>query len=266
MVLFLPFLQPSASRRDFSKIMLLDDIEFDSLNHADILLLAHLRLRLWIFTLSADALADDNLRDRLEHEVARRAARVANERARLAFEQTESAPFPNGARQTRLDELAGEIALESLRARWLECAQTAAGRAQLRIIENLPLHTSHAAVAAPAWAKVTFGLSREFSDETHDLAEIGAFVADYLKREDANWSVTIAPIRVCYDSKNGARDEAGVELGLISDPRAPLGNYELAHRAFKLADEARQQFGQHRLCVSFPDCVVMLEGEGTPLP
>lgn len=247
--------------------MPLDDIEFDFLSRADILLLVYLRPRLWSLHLNADALADDNLRDDLTREVARRAARTANARARVAFEQNEDIPFPNGARQTQLDELSGEIALESLRARWLECALAEAGRKQLRIIENLPLRCSHAdGVAAPAWAKITFGLSREFSDESHDLEEVGAFIAEYLEREQAKWSVTLTPIRVCYASKAGARDEAGVEIGLINDPRAPLGNYELAHRAFQLADEARQQFGQQRLCVSFPDCVVMLEGEGALSP
>lgn len=262
-----PFPPQSASRRDFSKIMILDDIEFDSLTRADILLLAHLRPRLWSFTLCSDALADENLRDKLTREVARRAANVANERARLAFEQSEDLPFPDSARQTRLDELADAIELESLRARWLECAETDEGREQLRILENLPLRSSHAdGVAAPAWAKIIFGLSRGFADEAHDLKEISTFIADYLARENANWNVTITPIRVCYYSKDGARDEAGVEIGLISDPRAPLGNYELARRALKLADEAREKFGQHRLCVSFPDCVVMLEGAGAPLP
>lgn len=247
--------------------MLLDDIEFDSLSRADTLLLAHLRPRLWNAHLNSDTLADDDLRERLSREVARRAARVANERARLAFEQTESAPFLDSARQTRLDELTDEIALESLRTRWLECALAEVGRAQLRILENLPLHSSHGAVAAaPAWAKITFGLARAFSDESHDLDEVGAFIADYLAREQKLWSVTITLTRIHYLSDNGARDEAGVEIGLISDPRAPLGNYELAHRAFKLADEARQKFGQHRLCASFPDCVVMLEGQSAPLP
>lgn len=96
--------------------MILDDIEFDSLTRADTLLLAHLRPRLWSFTLSADALADTDLRDRLAHEVARRAAKIANQRARTAFEQSEDLPFPDDARQTRLDELANEITLESLRA------------------------------------------------------------------------------------------------------------------------------------------------------
>lgn len=96
--------------------MILDSIEFDSLARADILLLAHLRPQLWNFTLSADALADEDLRNKLTHEVARRAAKSAGERARLAFEQSEDSPFPDGARQTQLDELADEIALEGLRA------------------------------------------------------------------------------------------------------------------------------------------------------
>ena len=252
--------------------MILDNIEFDSLSSADILLLAFLRPQLWSEHLSADALIDAELRERLTREVARRAARIANERARLAFEQTEDLPFPDPMRQARLDELAHQIALESLRARWLECAQTAAGRQQLKTIETLPLQSSHAdGVAAapnavPAWAKITFGLSRAFSDESHELEEVGAFIANYLQRQNARWSLTIAPLRVCYNSKDGARDEAGVEIGLINDPRAPLGNYELAQRALILADEARQHFGQHRLCVNFPDCVVMLQGAGAPLP
>ncbi len=252
--------------------MILDDIEFDSLARADITLLAFLRLRLWSEHLNADALADADLRDRLTREIARRAARVANERARLAFEQSENVPFPDAARQARLNELAHQIALESLRARWLECAQTEAGRAQLKTIEDLPLQSSHAdGVAAapnavPAWAKITFGLSRAFSDETHTLEEVGAFIANYLQRHNANWSATLTPLRVYYNSKTGARDEAGAEIGLISDPRAPLRAYELAQRALGLADEARQHFGQHRLCVTFPDCVLMLEGEGAPLP
>ena len=250
--------------------MILDEIELDALTRADILLLAHLRPQMWSAHLHADDLRDDELRERLTREIARRAAKLANERARLAFEHSEDLPFSDAARQTRLDELANEIALESLRARWLECAQYEAGRAQLRAIEDLPLHSSHAAVAAmsaaPAWAKIAFGLAREFSDESHDLAEVGAFVADYLVREKAQWSVTIAPIRVCYTSANGARDEAGVEIGLISDPRAPLSAHELAQRALRLADEARKAFGQHRLCVSFPDGVTMLEGADAPLP
>ena len=252
--------------------MILDDIEFDSLARADILLLAHLRPQLWSDYLTADALANADWRDRLTREVARRAAKLANQRARLTFERTEDLPFPDGARQAQLDELADQIARASLRARWLECAHYEAGRAQLRLIENLPLHTSHVwnvagiAGATPAWAKITFGLARAFSDESHDLAEVGAFIADTLAREPASWSVIIAPIRVCYASKTGARNEAGAELGLISDPRAPLGNYELARRALSLADAAREQFGQHRLCVSFPDCVAMLEGAGAPLP
>ena len=247
--------------------MILDNIEFDSLARADLLLQALLRPQLWSAHLNADALANADLRERLTREVARRAAKLANERARLAFEISEDSPFPDVANQTRLDEFANKIALESLRARWLECAQTEAGRAQLREIENLPLRCSHGAVAAvPAWAKIAFGLARAFSGESHDWEEVGAFVAGYLARENANWSVTVAPIRVCYASANGARDEAGVELGLISDPRAPLANYELARRALSLADAAREQFGQHRLCVSFPDCVTMLEGAGAPLP
>lgn len=247
--------------------MILDDIEFDSLSRADILLLAYLRPRLWSVHLNANALSNADLCERLRREVARRAAQTANERARLAFEHSEDLPFPDCARQTRLDELAEELALEILRARWLECAQTKAGRAQLRLIENLPLSCNNADAAPhPAWAKVTLGLSREFGDETHDLNEFGAFVAAHLERGQATWGVTISPLRVCYNGKLGARDEAGAEIGLISEPRAPLGNYELAHRALQLADEARETFGQFRLCVSFPDCVVMLEAEGTPLP
>ena len=120
--------------------------------------------------------------------------------------------------------------------------------------------------AIPTWAKIAFGLAREFSDESHELNQVGAFIAEYLTREQASWSVTIAPIRVCYASQNGARDEAGALIGLISDPRAPLANYQLARRALSLADAAREQFGQHRLCVTFPDCVTMLEGAGAPLP
>ena len=120
--------------------------------------------------------------------------------------------------------------------------------------------------ASPAWAKIAFGLAREFSDESHDFDEVGVFIAEYLAREGASWSVTIAPIRVYYNSVTGARAEAGALIGLISDPRAPLGDYELTHRAFGLADAAREEFGQHQLCVSFPDCVVMLEGAGAPLP
>ena len=248
--------------------MTLDDIEFDSLNRADILLLAHLRPQLWSAHLTADDLRDAELRERLTREVARRVAKTAGERARLAFEQSENLPFPNAARQTRLDELANEIALESLRARWLQCAHYEAGRAQLRLIENMPLYSSHVldVAAAPAWAKISFGLTREFSDQSHDLAEVSAFVADYLARENASWSVTLTPTRVCYNSKTGARDEAGVEIGLISDPRAPLGNYELASRALGLAGAAHEHFGQHRLCVSFPDGVAMLEGADAPLP
>ncbi len=150
--------------------MIFDDIEFDSLHRADVLLLAHLRPRLWNFTLSVDALVNANLRDKLTREVARRAASIANERARLAFELSEDLPFPKSARQSRLDELTNQIALESLRARWLECAQTAVGRAQLRIIENLSLHSSHGdgVPAVPAWAKITLGLAHEFSDKRRD--------------------------------------------------------------------------------------------------
>ena len=248
--------------------MILDDIEFDALTRADVLLLAFVRPQLWNAHPGADALCDGDLRARLTDEVARRAARAANERARLAFERSEDLPFPDATRQARLDELAHQIALESLRARWLECAQYEAGRVQLRVIENEPLHSSHAdgVAAVPAWAKIIFGLAREFSDESHDFSEVGAFIAEFLAREGARWSVTLTPIRVCYNSKTGARDEAGIEIGLISDPRAPLGAYELAARALNLADAAREKFGQHRLCVRFPDGVAMLEGAGAPLP
>ncbi len=247
--------------------MILDDIEFDSLARADILLLALLRPQLWSVHLHAHGLRNNELRERLTREVAHRAAQTSGERARLAFERNEDLPFPDFARQTQIEALDAELALERVRLNWLEFAETAGGIEQLNAIEQLPLHTSHADVATlPAWAKIAFGLAREFTDETHDLAEVGAFVAEHLAREQANWSVTVAPLRVCYNSETGARDEAGVELGLIRDPRAPLGAYELAHRAFKLADEARAKFGQHRLCISFPDCVVMLESKEAPLP
>ena len=208
--------------------MILDDIEFDALSRADTLLLALLRPRLWSEYLNADALGDAELRDRLQRETARRAAQTANERARFAFERNEVSPFPDDARQTRLDELADVIALESLRARWLQCASTEAGRAQLRIIEGLPMRLNNARFAPdPAWAKISCGLAREFTDETHALDEVGAFVAAYLQRERATWSVTLAPTTIHYASVGSSRAEAGAELGLINDPRAPLPNYAL---------------------------------------
>ena len=247
--------------------MILDDIEFDALNRADILLLAHLRPRLWSAHLHASGLCNSELRERLIHEVERRAAQTANERARLAFERNEAAPFPNFACGARLAEFDQELALERVRLNWLDCAQTAQGIEQLNRIENVPLRTNNPAAAPnPAWAKITFGLAREFSNQDHSIAYVGAFLADYLQRQCAQWSVTLAPTSVHYASQAGSRDEAGVELGLINDPRAPLDNYELARRALTLADQARQTFGQHRLCVTFPDCVVMLEGEDAPSP
>ena len=128
--------------------MILDDIEFDALSRADTLLLALLRPRLWSEYLNADALGNAELRDRLQRETARRAAQTANERARLAFEQTEAAPFPDFARQARLAEFDHELALERVRLNWLDCAQTAEGIEQLNRIENLPLRTNNAHVRA----------------------------------------------------------------------------------------------------------------------
>ena len=245
--------------------MILDDIEFDSLTRADVLLLAFLRPRLWSLHLHAHGLRNNELRERLSLEVERRATRTANERARLAFEQSDALPFPDGARQNQIEDLDNQLALERVRLNWLEHAETREGIEQLSAIENLPLRTNNADAAPnPAWAKIAFGLSREFSDEAHSIEYVGAFLADYLQRERAQWSVTLAPIRVHYASDKGARDEAGVELGLINDPRAPLANYALARRALALADQARQTFGQHRLCITFPDAIIMLEGEGAP--
>ena len=247
--------------------MILDDISFRKFGRADQLLLALLRPRLWHFSLNAESLTDARLRERLGDEIQQRAARIANKRAQLAFDQTADLPFPNAALQTRLDALALELSLESLRARWLKCAQNDSGQVRLRVIEAFPLRTNNAdASPRPAWAKITLGLARGYSNEAHDLAQVGAFITDYLECNEAKWSISLTPTEICYTSENGACDEAGVEIGLINDPRAPLADYELALRALLLADRAIKEFGQHRLCVSFPDAVVMLEAEGALSP